>query len=71
MYNKPTRTKIILKGWVCMDKLTLDNITTEDLRNRINNLRDVLNEICCTDLGNQVEEEKLDVLIVDYMKKIL
>ncbi|MBK5243070.1 MAG: hypothetical protein JJD95_17945 [Clostridium sp.] len=54
-----------------MDKLTLDNITTEDLRNRINNLRDVLNEICCTDLGNQVEEEKLDVLIVDYMKKIL
>ncbi|MEK6265576.1 MAG: Spo0E family sporulation regulatory protein-aspartic acid phosphatase [Clostridium sp.] len=60
-----------------MDKLTLDNITTEDLKDRINNLRDVLNEICCTDLGNQVEEEKLDIsrqldlLIVDYMNKIL
>jgi hypothetical protein len=40
-------------GEVCMNKLTLDNIKIEDLKNLINNLRDLLNEMCCTDLGNQ------------------
>jgi hypothetical protein len=60
-----------------MNNLTLDNIKIEDLKNRINNLRDVLNEICCTDSSTEVEEEKLgisrqlDALIVEYMNKML
>lgn len=59
-----------------MDKLTLDNITTEHLKNRINNLRDILNEICSTDSSTEVGEIKLDIsrkldrLIVEYMNKI-
>lgn len=58
------------------DKLSLENITPEYLKDRINNLRDVLNEICCTDSGNVAGEEKLkisrnlDELIVEYMKKM-
>jgi hypothetical protein len=59
-----------------MDKLTLDNITKDHLKNSINNLRDVLNEICCTDSGTEEKKERLDIsmkldkLIVEYMNKI-
>jgi len=58
-----------------MDKLNVDNITIEYLKKRIDDLRDVLNEICCTDSGTEVGQEKLDIsrkldgLIVEYMKK--
>ena len=59
-----------------MKKLTLDNITIQDLNDRINDLRDILNEICCTDPSTQAQEERLvisrnlDELIVEYMKEI-
>ena len=59
-----------------MNKLTLDNITIEELNNRINDLRDVLNEICCTDPNTEAQEERLNIsryldeLIVKYMKEI-
>ena len=59
-----------------MNKLTIDNIKIEDLKGRINNLRDVLNEICCTDSSTEVGEEKLDIsrqldlLIIEYMNEI-
>lgn len=65
-----------MRGGVCMNKLTLDNITIEELNNRINDLRDVLNEICCTGPSSEVEEERLNIsrnlddLIVKYMKEI-
>ena len=61
---------------MCIEKVSLENITIEYLKDRINDLRDVLNEICCTDVGNVVGEEKLNIsrdlddLIVEYMKKI-
>lgn len=57
-----------------MSNLTLDNITMEDLNKKINDLRDILNEICCTELDGIVQEERLntsrslDELIVKYMK---
>lgn len=59
-----------------MNKVTLNNITIENLDIRINNLRDVLNEICCTGLNNDVQEQRLlvsrelDELIVKYMKEL-
>ena len=59
-----------------MSNLTLDNITMEDLDKRINDLRDILNEICCTELDGKVQEERLitsrnlDELIVKYMKEL-
>ncbi len=59
-----------------MNKVTVDNITIECLNSRINELRDVLNEICCTDIDRSVTEERLTVsrnlddLIVEYMKKL-
>ena len=59
-----------------MNKVTLHNITMEDLTDRINNLREVLNEICCTDSDIQTQEERLavsrnlDKLIVEYMKEL-
>lgn len=59
-----------------MNKLTLDNITIEELNNRINDLRDVLNELCCTGPSAEGEEERLNIsrnlddLIVKYMKEI-
>ncbi|MGH4125029.1 MAG: hypothetical protein ACREV6_19100 [Clostridium sp.] len=59
-----------------MSNLTLDNITMEELNKRINDLRDILNEICCTDSNTDVEEERLvtsrslDKLIVKYMMGI-
>lgn len=59
-----------------MSILTLDNITMEELNNRINDLRDILNEICCTDQNAELQEERLntsrnlDELIVKYMKEI-
>ena len=59
-----------------MNKLTLDNLTIEELSKRINDLRDVLNEICCTDPSAETQEERLNVsrdldeLIVEYMKEI-
>ncbi|MBZ9689263.1 Spo0E family sporulation regulatory protein-aspartic acid phosphatase [Clostridium estertheticum] len=59
-----------------MSNLTLDNITMEELNKRINELRDTLNEICCTDQNTEVEEERLitsrnlDELIVKYMMRI-
>ncbi|MBW9155712.1 aspartyl-phosphate phosphatase Spo0E family protein [Clostridium tagluense] len=59
-----------------MSNLTLDNITMEDLNRRINDLRDILNEICCTDQNADGEDERLaasrslDKLIVEYMMGI-
>ena len=59
-----------------MSILTLDNITMEELNKRINDLRDILNEICCTDQNTELQEERLntsrnlDELIVKYMKGI-
>ncbi|MGV8983922.1 hypothetical protein [Clostridium sp.] len=59
-----------------MSKLTLDNITIEDLDERINDLRDILNEICCTEQNAEIMEERLitsrylDELIVKYMKRL-
>ena len=59
-----------------MRSLTLDNITMEDLNKRINDLRDILNEICCTEQNTEVQDKRLitsrnlDDLIVKYMKKI-
>lgn len=59
-----------------MISLTLDNITMEELNIRINDLRDVLNELCCIVQNTQVQEERLltsrnlDELIVKYMKGI-
>lgn len=59
-----------------MIKLTLDNITVEDLDKRINELRDILNEICCSEQSTKVQEERLitsrdlDELIVKYMKQL-
>jgi len=65
-----------MEGWGCMNKVTLDNFTIKDLDNRINNLRDVLNEICCTELNTELKEQRLlvsrelDELIVKYMKEL-
>jgi len=59
-----------------MNKVTLDNITIEKLDTRINSLRDILNEICCTELNDEVNEQRLliskelDELIVRYMKEL-
>lgn len=59
-----------------MSNLTLDNITIEDLKQRINDLRDILNEICCTEQNMEVIEERLitsrylDELIVKYMNRL-
>lgn len=67
-----------LRGGEYMNKVTLHNITMEDLTNRINNLREVLNEICCADshLDSQIQEKrlavsrKLDDLILQYMQEL-
>jgi hypothetical protein len=59
-----------------MSNLTLDNITIEDLDERINDLRDILNEVCCTEQNTEKIEERLitsrylDELIVKYMKRL-
>ena len=59
-----------------MRNLTIDNITMEALNNRINELRDILNELCYLDQDKEIQEErlitsrKLDELIVEYMKGI-
>lgn len=59
-----------------MNKVTLDNITIENLVTRINGLRDILNELCCTELNDGVNEHRLlisrelDELIVKYMKEL-
>lgn len=59
-----------------MSNLTINNITMEDLNNRINELRDILNEISSLDQDIDLQEErlmtskKLDELIVKYMKGI-
>ncbi|MGH4118158.1 aspartyl-phosphate phosphatase Spo0E family protein [Clostridium sp.] len=62
-----------------MDKLNLGNNTIEHLENCINDLRAVLNEICCTDEEADADIEvdvkklnisrELDGLIVEYMRK--
>jgi hypothetical protein len=63
-----------LRGGRFMNKVTLHNTTMENLTNRINNLREVLNEICCADSNIEMKEERLavsrslDKLIVEYMK---
>ena len=70
-----TTNKYIGRG-IWMNKVTLDNITIENLDTRINSLRDVLNEICCTELNDEVNEQRLlisrelDDLIVRYMKEL-
>ncbi len=59
-----------------MTSLTLDNIALEELRERIDEVRDILNEICCTDQNPEEREQRLiisrnlDELIVKYMKAI-
>lgn len=59
-----------------MEKMTLDNIALEKLNNRINDLRDVLNEVCCTDSNYEEQEERLaisrdlDELIIKYMNEL-
>jgi hypothetical protein len=69
-------TNKYIGGRICMNKVTLDNITVESLDTRINSLRDVLNEICCTELNDEVNEQRLlisrelDGLIVRYMKEL-
>ena len=65
-----------LRGGVYMNKVTLQNMTMEDITDRINNLREVLNEMCCADSDAQTQRERLavsrslDDLIVEYMKEI-
>ena len=67
-----------LRGGGYMNKVTLHDITVEDLTNRINSLREVLNEICCADshADSQIQEERLaisrelDDLILQYMKEL-
>ena len=57
-----------------MRNLTLDNITMEELNKKINDLRDLLNEICSEEMDSKIQEERLstsrslDELIVKYMK---
>ena len=57
-----------------MSNLTLDNITMEELNKKINDLRDLLNEICSAEMDSKIQEERLstsrslDELIVKYMK---
>ena len=69
-------TNKYIGGGICMNKVTLDNITKENLDTRINSLRDVLNEICCTELNDEVNEQRLlisrelDELIVRYMQEL-
>lgn len=52
----------------------MDNIDIKKLSDRINEIRDILNQICCTLDENEDKEEilkvseYLDVLIVEYMK---
>jgi hypothetical protein len=51
-------------------------LTLDKLNKNIEELRDVLNEICCTVEENKNSEERLivskclDELIVDYMKEL-
>ena len=69
-------TNKYIGGRICMNKVTLDNITIENLVTRINGLRDILNELCCTELNDGVNEHRLlisrelDELIVKYMKEL-
>ena len=57
-----------------MKKTEMDNIDIKKLSDRINEIRDILNQICCTLDENEDKEEilkvseYLDVLIVEYMK---
>lgn len=59
-----------------MNKLAIGSLTIEELSNRINDLRDVLNEACCTDQNTESQEQRLiisrnlDELIVNYMIKM-
>jgi two-component system cell cycle response regulator len=58
-----------------MKKFLMDNIEIDKLKDRINEVRDILNQICCTLDGNEGKEyllkvsEELDELIVEYMKQ--
>lgn len=59
-----------------MENMQIDIIDIEELTNRIDEVRDVLNEICITIDENENKEdilnvsEYLDRLIVAYMKQI-
>jgi two-component system cell cycle response regulator len=59
-----------------MENMQIDIIDIEELTNRIDEVRDVLNEICITIDENENKEdilkvsEYLDRLIVTYMKQI-
>jgi hypothetical protein len=64
---------IYSKGEVCMDRVTIDSITEEYLKQRINNLRDVLNEICSTNSHTEAKlivSRDLDELIARYMREM-
>ena len=58
-----------------MKKVIIDNIEIDKLKNRINEVRDILNQTCSTFDGNEGKEyllkisEELDELIVEYMKR--
>jgi len=60
-----------------MDKENLDYMTLEKIRNSIDELRDLLNEICENFDESQQDNERLrisrslDELIVNYMKKMV
>jgi hypothetical protein len=73
MYNKDIMSLIYSKGEVCMDKVTIDSIREEYLKQRINTLRDVLNEVCSTNSDTEdilIVSRDLDELIVQYMREI-
>ena len=59
-----------------MDDIVFDKIREEELKKLIDDLRDILNEICSTVEVTENYEEKLivsewlDQIIVEYMKQI-
>ena len=61
---------------MCMDDIVFDKIREEELKKLIDDLRDILNEICSTVEVTENYEEKLivsewlDQIIVEYMKQI-
>lgn len=59
-----------------MKEVEIHNIDIEELSQKINEVRDVLNEVCCTLDENQNNEdvlkvsEYLDQLLVEYMRQV-
>ena len=59
-----------------MEKILINNLSIEGLKNSINELRDALNELCATfdeiknDNKKLLMSQHLDELIVEYMYKM-